>query len=622
MGDGIINLANLGWVVVLGGAVYLVNHLDAVPAQHIETLRNSWGRVTTLPPLFAVVLLWLVARILFALGWQLQLELLLVMIVCNYGVRQTRRAKSRAAQDLRRELTSSTNPSAVLGPHLPEWVTFPSANRVQWLNGVIVSLWPSIVGATETSLRAVMEPLLEKHKPSFLYGFRIKSASIGSVPVVINGMQHHAYGTTETTLDINVSWTAAMDIRLLVRVPGPDVEVIVSDFEMKMTLRVVLGPHIPQWPCFGNMAVSIVNTPDLDFNISAAKISLDAVPGLGSFLDHFIRRILVGMLAYPKSLVIPIVKGYDMKRGLGRGALGTLKLHFLRIDNVASKYSKYKKTPFYCKLALDGQSGKRLRTLSYTGFASPMKDVFTFTLYDNTGTLNVWFAFDVVGSDLHVGQCTVATKVLMETDMDEVELVIVKESDASHARRVAVYVRPEFLAFTAAQRETAVAGPPSATPPRMPSRAYVEGVETGKPPSVPRSRMNTPRSSFCAAAINSGTLFVHVDRANDLKNIETLGTSDPYVLLRIGDSVWKTPYVSDTLNPVFNCDGELAVTNWETDVLRVRLIDKNVTADKLMAELQMPLTKIVQRQEERLSGTFKLDPQGTITFTATFKRHS
>jgi hypothetical protein len=621
MGDGLINFANLGWVGILCAAYYLATHFDAIPEDHKKKAMRLYERVKDYPLPLIVVMVWLFLRVLFALGWQLQLELLLVMIVCNYGMRTISRARGRAAQDLRRELTASTNPTAVLGSHLPEWVMFPSANRVQWLNSVIVSMWPSIVAATDTSLRQVLEPLLERNKPSYVKGFRIHSASIGPNPITVNGMQHHAYGSTETTLDINLSWTAAMDIRLLIRVPGPDMEVSVSDFEMKLTLRVVLGPHIPQWPCFANIGLSIVNTPDIDFNITAGKIPLDAVPGLGDFLEHFIRRTLVGLLAYPKSVVIPIVKGFELKKGLGSGALGTLKVRFLGIGNVQKKYNKYKKTPFYCKLAMEGQA-KRLRTASYTGFDTKMNDVFPFTMYDNTGILHVWFAFDVPGNDLHVGQCDITTKQLMETDLDEVELVITKESDASHTRRVSVYIKPEFLAFTSREQQQAAIVPPDSAPPRMSTTAFREEVSMGRPPTIPTSRASTPRHSVANINCTTGTLFVHVDRASGLKNLESLGKSDPYVMLRVGNASAKSHHVDSNLNPVFNWDAEVEVANCETDTLLVRLIDKNMSTDKLMAELRMPITRITESPHDKISGTFQLSPQGTVTFSASFLRHT
>lgn len=624
MVDGIFNLSNLGWCITLGAIYYGASNIQAIPEAHQATARRLYDRVKGYPLPFIAVVGWLLLRILFALGWQLQLELLLVLVVCNYGFRQIHRERERCMASVKAELIAADDPVKVLGNRVPEWVLFPSSNRVQWLNTMIASLWPSIVGATDASIRAILEPLLEANRPSFVYGFRIKSASIGAKPMTLEGIQHHVYGSRETTLDISVSWSAEMDIRLLVRVPGPDVEVVVSDFDMKMTIRVVLGPHIPQWPCFANAAVSIVNTPELDFNITAAKISLDAVPGLGSFLDNFIRKTLVGMLAYPKAFVIPIVRGYKLDFGLGKGALGTLKLHFRRIDGVMAKYQKYKKTPFYCKLELLGGDKGRMRTASYTGFETPMKDCFSFTLYDNTGVIRVSFAFDVVGSDLHVGQCDINTDTLMKTDLEETELIIIKPSDASHTRRLSVFVKSEFLAFDSRDGMNGSAQhPPDGVPPRKTTESFRRSVAAGQVgPSIPRSRGGTPRASVGNVAGNSGTLFINVVKATNLKNFEVMSKSDPYVLLRINASTCRSKHLNNNLNPVFNFSGELTVKDWETDELLIRLIDKNVGSDVLMGEATLPVRRIAQSPNETLAGTFDLAPQGTVTLSANFLRHS
>lgn len=634
MGDGILNMANLGWVIVFAIMYVGATKASELPPEVATKIQDSLHKVRHLPIPGLVALAWLALRFTFALGWQLQLEMLFVLAAVNYTVRQTSRAKTEFVNQFHQRLSESKDPTALLGRNLPEWVTFPSANRVQWLNTMIGGMWPSIAGATDTTMRAILEPLLEQYRPSFVYGFKIKSASIGTHPLVVNGIQHHVYGTSETTLDISVSWDADMDIRLLVRVPGPDVEVLITDFEMRMTVRAVLGPHVPVWPCFANMAVSLVGTPDLDFNVRAAKISLDAVPGLGTFLDSFIRQTLVGLLAYPKGFSIPIVKGYvPTQRGLAKGALGTLKVKLLHVDNFLSKFSKYKKTPFYAKIAYSEQNTKRLRSASYTGFDSEMKDTFSFTLYDTTGTITLWVYFDVVGSDVLVGQATIPTKQLIDSDLQEDEVILVKPSDPSHTRRVSLFVKGDFLRFEG-RRDSAEAttprssrsNPPEGLPPRLPSATYRSKVDTTRQaPPVPQSRSqpNTPRSVSNMGGMNSGSLFVKVISAANLKNVEVLSKSDPYVFLRIGSSTAKSKHVDNNLNPTFNFEAELNVSDWETDQLVVSLIDYNdVSKHKALGSVSIPVVSVASSKDDTLSGTFKLDTQGTVTLSLSLLRHS
>lgn len=617
MGDGIINLTNIGWILFLAACYYGVDRFTGIPDSQRDQLNNVLAKLGGFPPAYVVVVAWIVLRVMWALGWTLQLELLAVLAVCNYVVRQSSRMRTKVASDIRRELSETDDPCRMLGKNLPEWVTFPSANRVQWVNSMVAGLWPSIVAATETSIRGSMEPLLEKNRPNFVYKFTIKSANIGNSPIVFNGIQHHSYSNNETTLDISMSWSADdMNICLLVEVPGPDIEVKITDFELRMTARLTLTPHISSWPCFGNMVVSIVGVPEIDFNLKAGKVPLDAVPGLGGFIDDFIRHTLVGMLAYPKGFVIPIVKGYETHTGRTAGALGTLKISLLRVENLLQKYeSKYNKSPFYVKVVMLNDNKKRRRGASYVGFDSKLKDVFAFTLFDNTAVLRFWFYIDVVGSDVLIGIADVPVSALIDCTLPEYEIMLYKESDPSKKRRVSLMVKPEMLAFN----RSTTSAPPEKEPPREPSPEFLSKMaERGVAPAIPRSRGGTPRSGD----VTSGTLFVNVASASDLKNRERFTTSDPYVFLRVGAQTAQSAYLSSTLNPVFNYEAELVSENYNKDVLKISIIDKNdVGKDELMGYMEMPVMTIANSRDGKVTGEFNLDPQGKIKMTLTFMPH-
>lgn len=632
MGDGILNLSNLGWVILLGvlylGAKTFQEKGSPVPPEMLQKFEGLIQKIEGYPLFFLAVMAWVVLRCLFALGWQLQMELLIVIAACTFVHRQLMRVRTKFAHDMQRKITMAPDPAALLGKNLPEWVTYPSANRVQWLNTTIAGLWPSIVGATEKSIRGFLEPLLERTKPSFVYGFKIRSANIGARPMILNGMQHHSYGTTETTLDISASWDADMDIRLLVQVPGPDIEVSIKDFEMRLTLRLTLGPHIPQWPCVANMAISIVGTPEIDFDLVAGRISLDSVPGLGRFLDTFIRNTLVGMLSYPKGFIIPLVQGYKLDMGKAAGALGTLKVKFLRMENLLPKYSKYKKTPWYCRIAMTDSEEKRLRGTSYKGFDAMMSDVFSFTLYDNTGTLTVWMYIDVPGTDVCVGTCVLTTQALINNSGEETEVMIIKPSDPSKRRRASVIIKADFLRFQGKAGGAANGGggstaPPDGLPPRTVPPEFIEGMlaEQGTP-VIPSSRGASPRAG-AMGSLNSGTLFVQVDSASDLKNLEKMSKSDPYVFLRVNGNTRQSETKSNNLNPIFNWSTELPVQDCDKDTLKISFIDKNdVGKDKLMGHMEIPIARIIAGKSESLSGEFDLQPQGKTKMTMNFLRHS
>ncbi|KAK9143633.1 hypothetical protein Syun_013033 [Stephania yunnanensis] len=87
-----------------------------------------------------------------------------------------------------------------------------------------------------------------------------------------------------------------------------------------------------------------------------------------------------------------------------------------------------------------------------------------------------------------------------------------------------------------------------------------------------------------------GTVSVAVVKADDLKNMEMIGKSDPYVVLHIRPLFkYKTKVVDNNLNPVWNDTFDLIVEDKETQSIIFEIFDKDVTQDKRLgiAKLQL-----------------------------------
>lgn len=195
----------------------------------------------------------------------------------------------------------------VLGDQQPPWVTFPRVERSAWLNLVVEQLWPSIVAAFGDTLRNSLDPLLETYQPSFLSKLKMDECSLGALPLHIAGVTTHEDTDDSTYIDIEVVWAGDSDIRLIAGVNMVEVQVKLADFTLRGLLRVVLGPHCRVWPCFSHMAFSFIGKPIIDFKLKAAKLPLDAIPGLSQWLDHFVRDTVAWLLVHPKQYVLQIV---------------------------------------------------------------------------------------------------------------------------------------------------------------------------------------------------------------------------------------------------------------------------------------------------------------------------
>ncbi|KAH9589348.1 C2 domain [Trypanosoma melophagium] len=620
----IINWSNIVWGSTLAVAFFGAKKYSAMTENEHAQLWEKLNKLRNYAPLSTIALcVWLGLRCLYAMGLLLVVEFLLVIgAICYVRKREALREAIQINQT-HEMVQDSESLKAILGKELPDWLKYPAANRVQWINTMIKGMWGSISLAAEESVRQFVEPMLAANKPSFVYEFVLKQCSMGSRPMIIDGIQHQFYNETDSLLDITVSWDSDMEIHLHLKVPGPDMHVYVRRFELNMKIRVILTPTVPKWPCFGTMVISIMDIWVLNFDITAAGVSLDAVPGLRGFLDGFIRDTLIGMLRYPKKIVVPIVQGYTLQSTRADAALGTLRIHLLRVDGWHHRYTSSKdSTPFYVKLQLNREKKKkRLRSSSYIGLNSELSDVFNFVIYDIGDTLHFWLYFDVIGNDTCVGECEVPVQILMKSKLPEHSCFLTKSSASEGTARARLIISPEFLQYNDRGKNGSTSAP-SCAPTRAVSSVFLKEKSIGDAFINPPSTRSSNNQSISLNHNESGTLFVTVERCTGLKNMERFGTSDPYVLLRLRKQTRQSPYASATLEPVFNFESEVEVIDVKNDVLKVAIVDKNdLSKDRVMGTVGIPVSKVAESATDQISGSWNLDPQGKVYISMHLLRH-
>ncbi|KAL7083290.1 hypothetical protein ACP275_14G152000 [Erythranthe tilingii] len=90
-----------------------------------------------------------------------------------------------------------------------------------------------------------------------------------------------------------------------------------------------------------------------------------------------------------------------------------------------------------------------------------------------------------------------------------------------------------------------------------------------------------------------GKLTVTILRANDLKNMELVGKSDPYVVVHIRPLFKvKTKVIDNNLNPVWNEMFELIAEDKETQCLILEVFDEDIGDDKRLGVAKLPLIEL------------------------------
>lgn len=89
-------------------------------------------------------------------------------------------------------------------------------------------------------------------------------------------------------------------------------------------------------------------------------------------------------------------------------------------------------------------------------------------------------------------------------------------------------------------------------------------------------------------------LNIKLVEAKDVPKMDTIGKSDPYIILKLSQSnqQWKTKYKKDTDCPVWNEEFTLPITNKMDEILTVEMWDKDLAKDDAISTLQIQVNKI------------------------------
>ncbi|KAJ7951027.1 synaptotagmin-5-like [Quillaja saponaria] len=96
-----------------------------------------------------------------------------------------------------------------------------------------------------------------------------------------------------------------------------------------------------------------------------------------------------------------------------------------------------------------------------------------------------------------------------------------------------------------------------------------------------------------------GELTVTVGKANDLKNKEMIGKSDPYVVLHIRPLFKvKTKVIENNLNPIWNETFQLIAEDKETQSLTLEVFDKDIGQDVRLGIVKLPLIELEAEKDK------------------------
>jgi Ca2+-dependent lipid-binding protein len=577
---------------------------------------NIWG----------VVLLCL-AYLCGLMGVGASVLFVLVLSGSCYVYRRLRRMRRREVWSLHDVLSNPDVARLILEKNLPAWVTYGVVERSKWLQQTVENLWPHISAATTASMLASMPAVLDLYKPVYLSSLRMSKFDLGTVPITIDGVQCHQ-SDVDTTIDFHIRWDGNPDVRVSAAAGPISVEAAVTSLQLECILRLSLGPHCKCWPCFTGLALSFVGKPNMDFKLKAMKIPFDAIPGYGMWLDGFLRNTALAFMVYPKRYSYSLLG--DAVIDASAEPRGTLTLRLMRCEGLPNRVLR--KLSSFLKLTLttaDESKSACKRTKTVTGKNPEIRQEMTFVVYDVTHERLIFQLYDDgLKADMMVGLkekeiaayttfvSNLTSKAPGEAFPDSVPLVAL---EPPFERRGTVFFESIYRPFETAKDTHDV----------MMQHSLDFSSETeGSPLAKSKTMGNFRAEGLSAGRKLDGVLIVTVVRCESLPKIDLIGSSDPFVTVRIGSHMAKTKVVKDCLNPSFGEEFLLIVDDVSKDSLTVEVDDwdqfmiASTFTDRRLGVTTIPVKEVFESGGRIPSRAFPLHPKGSVVLDLKLRIHS
>ncbi|RVE42007.1 hypothetical protein evm_013352 [Chilo suppressalis] len=221
-------------------------------------------------------------------------------------IRDQWRRENEYKRNLAKAAALSSEKDVVLArlSDLPSWVFFPDVERAEWLNRILLQVWPNVNHYARSLLKDTIEPAVAESLANYkLNGFKFERMILGTIAPRVGGVKVYDrnLARNEIIMDIDLFYAGDCDISfVLQRIRGG-----IKDLQIHGMVRVVMKPLITKMPLVGGLQVFFLNNPSIDFNLVGAADVLD-IPGFSDILRRCIVEQVARMMVLPNKLPIKL----------------------------------------------------------------------------------------------------------------------------------------------------------------------------------------------------------------------------------------------------------------------------------------------------------------------------
>ncbi|KAJ0967006.1 hypothetical protein J5N97_023923 [Dioscorea zingiberensis] len=233
-------------------------------------------------------------------------------------------------------------------PEIPLWVKNPDYDRVDWINKFLLMMWPNLDKAICRMAKEIAKPIIDENTKKYkLDSVEFETFTLGSLPPTIQGMKVYITGENELIMEPSLKWAGNSNVTAVVKAFGLKATVQVVELQIFALPRITLKPLVPNFPCFANIFVSLMEKPHVDFGLKLFGADIMSIPGLYRFIQETIKSQVASMYLWPRTLEVQVL---EPSKALKK-PVGILQVKVVRAQQLRKKDFMGKSDP-YVKLKL------------------------------------------------------------------------------------------------------------------------------------------------------------------------------------------------------------------------------------------------------------------------------
>ncbi|CAH0722662.1 unnamed protein product, partial [Brenthis ino] len=477
------------------------------------------------------------------------------------------RKESEYRRNLAKTAATSSEKDIILArlDDLPAWVFFPDVERAEWLNRILLQVWPNVNHYARTLLKESIEPAVAESLSNLkLNGFKFERMILGTIAPRVGGVKVYDKNLSrdEIIMDIDLFYAGDCDISfVLQRIRGG-----IKDLQIHGMMRVVMKPLITKMPLVGGLQVFFLNNPSIDFNLVGAADVLD-MPGFSDILRRCIVEQIAKMMVLPNKLPIKLsdeIPTVDLRMPEPEGVL---RIHLVQAQNLMKKdismLGKGKSDPYaiitvgaqqwktkhidnninprweyWCEARIMQTLGQTLDVEVFDKDEGNDDDKLGSSRKSQVLQCELWDWDPGMGiqNDDYLGRCSLdISQVVRAGRLDTWQTLQQAKSGKVHLRLSWHRLSTDLMDLSHALTETQL----------------VKNAE-----------------------LSSAVVSVYIDSCKNLPNARAQSRPDPYLTVTLGKKTENTAVQMRTDSPVYEIGYSFLVQNPEIDVLEIKVIDQ------------------------------------------------